>query len=74
MTLWVGSPHHNPAKFGVHRPYETGNNHVCNIIIIIIIIIITFIQYMKQVQNYKSRKNGLFKPGKKYIYKKIDQS
>ena len=27
-----------------------------------IIIIITFIQYMKQVKNYKSHKNGLFKP------------
>ena len=27
-----------------------------------IIIIITFIQYMKQVKNYKSHKNGLFTP------------
>ena len=40
-------------------------------IIIIIIIIITFFQYMKQVKNYKSRKNRLFKPGKKYINKLI---
>ena len=27
--------------------------------------IMTFIQYMKQVKNYKSHKNGAFKPGKK---------
>ena len=32
-----------------------------------VIIIITFIQYMKKVKTYKSHKNGLFKPGKKYI-------
>ena len=30
-----------------------------------------FIQYMKQVKNYKSHKNGLFKPGKMYINKLI---
>ena len=29
------------------------------------IIIIAFIQYMKQVKNYKSHKNRLLKPGKK---------
>ena len=31
---------------------------------------------MKQVKNYKSHKNGLFKPGKKYINKliKVDKS
>ena len=39
-----------------------------------IIIIITFIQYMKQVKNYKSHKNGLFKPGKKsYELIKVDK-
>ena len=30
-----------------------------------LLFIITFIQYMKQVKNYKSHKNGLFKPEKK---------
>ena len=39
------------------------------IIVTIIIIIITFIQYMKQVKNCKSHKNGLIKPGKKKLMK-----
>ena len=37
----------------------------------IIIIIFFFIQYMKQVENYKSHKNGLLKPRKMYINKLI---
>ena len=32
-------------------------------------ITITFIQYMKQVEDYKSHKNGLFKPGKNKLMK-----
>ena len=33
VTLWVGSSilGGHPAKFGVHRPYGTGDNEVCNI-------------------------------------------
>ena len=40
-----------------------------------LLFIITFIQYMKQVKNYKSHKNGLFKPEKKKINKlmKLDK-
>ena len=61
-----------PWEIKIFRAYSTEVLYKSSpIIIIIIIIIITFSQYMKQVKNYKSHKNGLFKPGKKYINKLI---
>ena len=51
---------HHSAKFGVHRPYETGNNGVCNIFPIPVPIPIPMPRFQCRGSQWSANLIGLF--------------